>query len=134
MQGLLAATTQRRPSCVCTLAMAHGTEPAYLYLTTIGRSTGLPREIEIWFTRTNGCYYVIAEYPTSHWVQNLKTNAQVTLRLGDKRFAATARILNPDAEPELHGAVQQLSRAKYGWGDGVVVELKPEDRPHTQKT
>jgi deazaflavin-dependent oxidoreductase (nitroreductase family) len=114
--------------------MPNNTEPAYLYLTTIGRSTSLPREIEIWFTRKNGCYYVIAEYPTSHWVQNVKANAQVTVRLGEKGFAATARILNPNAEPELHGAVQQLSKEKYGWGDGVVVELKPEEGRHTQET
>lgn len=110
--------------------MPNNTEPAYLYLTTIGRSTGLPREIEIWFTRTNGCYYVIAEYPTSHWVQNVKANPKVTVRAGEKPFAAIARILNPNAEPELHLDVQKLSREKYGWGDGVVVELKPEDGPH----
>jgi deazaflavin-dependent oxidoreductase (nitroreductase family) len=114
--------------------MPNNTEPAYLYLTTIGRSTSLPREIEIWFTRKNGCYYVIAEYPTSNWVRNVKANAQVTVRLGEKGFAATARILNPNAEPELHGAVQQLSKEKYGWGDGVVVELKPEEGRHTQET
>jgi deazaflavin-dependent oxidoreductase (nitroreductase family) len=114
--------------------MPNNTEPAYLYLTTIGRRSGQPREIEIWFTRTNGCYYVIAEYPTSQWVRNLTINAEVTVRLGEKRFAATARIISPDAEPELHAAVQQLSKEKYGWGEGVVVELKPEDGRHTQKT
>ena len=107
--------------------MPHSTEPAYLYLSTIGRRTKRLREIEIWFTRRNGRYYVIAEYPTRHWVQNLMTCAQVTVRLGDKRFAATARIISPDAETELHGAVQQLSKEKYGWGDGVVVELNPEN-------
>jgi deazaflavin-dependent oxidoreductase (nitroreductase family) len=111
--------------------MPNNTEPAYLYLTTIGRRSGLPREIEIWFTRTNGCYYVIAEYSTSHWVQNVTANAQVRVRLGEDRFAATARVISPEAEPELHGAVQQLSRDKYGWGDGVVLELKPE---HGQRT
>ncbi len=108
--------------------MSNNLDPAYLYLTTTGRRSGLPREIEIWFTRTNGCYYVIAEYATSHWVQNVITNAQVTVRLGENRFATTARVVSPDAEPELHGAVQQLSREKYGWGDGVVVELKPATR------
>jgi deazaflavin-dependent oxidoreductase (nitroreductase family) len=106
--------------------MPNNAEPTYLYLTTIGRRSGLPREIEIWFTRTNGCYYVIAEYPTSQWVQNVTANAEVRVRLGENRFAATARVVNPHAEPELHGAVQQLSKEKYGWGNGVVVELKPE--------
>jgi deazaflavin-dependent oxidoreductase (nitroreductase family) len=105
--------------------MANTSEPAYLYLTTTGRRSGLPREIEIWFTRHNGCYYVIAEYPTSDWVQNLSAHPRAQLRVGDELFSATARTVNADAEPELHSAVQQLSRDKYGWGDGVVVELKP---------
>jgi len=114
--------------------MPHNTESGYLYLTTIGRRTRLPREIEIWYTCTNGSYYVIAEYATSHWVRNLIANAQVAVRVGNERFAATARIIEPDAEPELHAAVQQLSTEKYGWGDGVVVKLKPGDGRRTGET
>src|SRR5438445_328723 len=34
----------------------------YLYLTTTGRRTGRPREIEIWFTQRRGRYYLIAEH------------------------------------------------------------------------
>lgn len=103
-------------------------EPAYLHLTTMGRRSKLPREIEIWFTRRNGLYFVIAEFSTSHWVANVRANPQVGVRLGEQRFPARARIVDASAEPELHAAVQQLSREKYGWGDGVVVELKPETR------
>lgn len=108
--------------------MSNTSQPDYLYLTTIGRRSGTPREIEIWFTRRNGCYYVIAEYATSHWVRNLKANSQVIVRVGGRRFPATARIVEAKAELRLHGAVQQLSREKYGWGDGLIVELKPETR------
>lgn len=101
-------------------------EPAYLYLTTTGRRSRRPREIEIWFTRRDGRYYVIAEYTTSHWVQNLLQTPQVEVRLGEERFRASARIITPESEPRLHSAVQQLSRQKYGWGEGLVVELKPD--------
>ncbi len=106
--------------------MTNHIDPAYLYLTTKGRHSKLPREIEIWFTRRNGLYYVIAEFATSHWVSNVRANPQVDVRVQEKRFAACARIVDAAAEAELHAAVQQLSREKYGWGDGVVVELKPE--------
>lgn len=116
------------------LVMANNTDQAYLYLTTVGRRTGLAHEIEIWFTRRDGRYYVIAEYATSHWVQNLSANAQVTVRLGGERFSATARILDGDAEPELHAAVRQLSKEKYGWGDGLVVELRPQDGQPAKET
>ncbi len=109
--------------------MPNNSPPVHLYLTTIGRRTGLPREIEIWFTAHNGAYYVIAEYPTSHWVQNLKSNPQVAVRLAGKRFSASARIVDPASEPALHSAVRQLSCEKHGWGDGLIVELKPESPP-----
>jgi deazaflavin-dependent oxidoreductase (nitroreductase family) len=98
----------------------------YLYLTTIGRRSGEPREIEIWFTAKDGAYYVIAEYDTSHWVRNLQANPQVAVRVEDRRLAARARVVDSRIEPELHAAVQQLSRQKYGWGEGLVVELQPE--------
>ena len=106
--------------------MTNAPQPAYLYLTTIGRRSGKKREIEIWFTRQDGRYYVIAEYTTSHWVENLMQTPQVEVRLGEERFRASARIISPESEPRLHSAVQQNSRQKYGWGDGLVVELKPE--------
>ena len=98
----------------------------YLYLTTRGRKSGVPREIEIWFTHRKGHYYVIAEYPTSNWVQNLIANPEAQVRLAGKTFKARARVI--PSETDLSQAIQQLSRDKYGWGDGLVVELTPENQ------
>src|SRR2546422_4986838 len=65
----------------------------YLYLSTQGRRSGLPREIEIWFTQRDGRFYLIAEYSTSHWVQNLPVacnwNFQQTKK-PEQRMAAPA--------------------------------------------
>src|ERR1700758_4726336 len=58
----------------------------YLYLTTRGRKSGLPREIEIWFTERDGRFYVIAEYATSNWIQNLRTHPEVQVRAAGKHF------------------------------------------------
>jgi len=107
---------------------------SYLHLTTQGRRSGLPREIEIWFTQRAGRFYVIAEYPTSHWLQNLRAHPKAQVRLAGKSFAARARIVSPETEPELHRAVQALSRQKYGWGEGLIVELIPEIDPHDLST
>jgi deazaflavin-dependent oxidoreductase (nitroreductase family) len=99
----------------------------FLYLTTIGRRTGLPREIEIWFTERDGRYYVIAEHrDRAQWVQNIRAHPQVTVRLGDRRFSATARLVDRASEPALAQDVAALSDAKYGWSDGLIVELIPE--------
>jgi hypothetical protein len=89
----------------------------------------MPREIEIWFTSHHGCFYVIAEYASSQWVENLRANPEATLRVKDMSFPVAARVLSPEADSELNRTTQDLSRTKYGWGEGLVVELLPQP-PH----
>jgi deazaflavin-dependent oxidoreductase (nitroreductase family) len=108
------------------------TDPAveYLYLTTTGRRSGQPREIEIWFTERAGRYYVISEHgEEAHWVQNLRAGRRVTVRVAGRAFTAAARVVDPAAERDLALAIQELSERKYGWGQGLVVELLPDSAP-----
>ncbi len=95
----------------------------YLYLTTLGRRSGLPREIEIWFTHRDGRFYLIAEYPTSRWIQNLQAHPEAQVRVAGENLTTRARIVSPEAEADLHHAIADLSRQKYGWGEGTIVEL-----------
>ena len=97
----------------------------YLYLTTRGRKSGKSREIEIWFTHHDGRFYVIAEYKTSNWVQNVRAHTEVEVRVGGRKFQARARVLSPQHDGVLLRTIQELSRKKYGWGEGLVVELVP---------
>jgi deazaflavin-dependent oxidoreductase (nitroreductase family) len=100
----------------------------YLYLTTIGRKSGEPREIEIWFTARGGKYYLIAERrEEAHWVQNIQHNPHIAFRLGPQRFTGMGRIVDGAHEPELWREVRDLSEKKYGWSDGLVVELIPDE-------
>jgi deazaflavin-dependent oxidoreductase (nitroreductase family) len=105
-------------------------EPQYLYLTTTGRRTGRPREIEIWFTRRGVKYYLIAETgERAQWVGNIRADARVSWRVGRRRVAGRARVVDPRGAPALRAAVRRRSEAKYGWGDGLVVELTPAPHP-----
>lgn len=97
----------------------------FLYLTTTGRRSGQPRTIEIWFTEFQGCFYCIAEYETSKWLGNIRANPAVTWRVGQRQLAGSARVLDAQRDAYAWSFAQQLSRAKYGWGEGTVVELKP---------
>ena len=101
----------------------------YFYLTTTGRRSGRPRRIEIWFTRHAGRYYLIAEHGLrAGWVQNLLADPAVRARVGTRSFRARARVVERGAERELVATVRMLSAAKYGWGDGLVVEISPSRR------
>jgi len=64
-------------------------------------------------------------------VQNLLADPRVSVRVGTEEFAARARVIDAAAEPDLHQAARELSERKYGWGDGLVVELNPEPGPVT---
>jgi deazaflavin-dependent oxidoreductase (nitroreductase family) len=102
-------------------------EAEVLYLTTTGRRSGRPREIEIWFTLHDGRYYLIAEHlEETHWVQNLRAEPRVRVRLDGGDFEGRARVIDAAAEPALSAAIQELSEEKYGWGDGLVVEVTPQ--------
>jgi deazaflavin-dependent oxidoreductase (nitroreductase family) len=111
-----AAVTRSRP----------GPEPEFLYLTTTGRRTGLPREIEIWFTRRDHHFYLIAETgDRAQWVRNLRADRRVRWRVGARAFTGRARVVDGVSEAALAATVRTRSRAKYGWGDGLIVELRP---------
>ena len=97
----------------------------FLYLTTTGRTSGLPREIEIWFVESEEKYYVLAEFARSHWVQNIAKDPRVRVRVGDLKFEATARALDPKHDASAWEMAQRLEREKYGWGEGLPVEITP---------
>ncbi|HVC35455.1 MAG TPA: nitroreductase family deazaflavin-dependent oxidoreductase [Chloroflexota bacterium] len=109
----------------------------FLYLTTVGRRTGRPHRIEIWFAAHAERLYLLAGgRERADWVRNLQANPRVTVELGDETHVGMAQVL------EAGTAKDQLARellvAKYGgtednldeWGRTslpVVVEF-PADR------
>jgi deazaflavin-dependent oxidoreductase (nitroreductase family) len=97
----------------------------FIYVTTTGRKTGVPREIEIWFVEHNSYVYVLAEHGhKAQWVQNVLADPAVTIRSGKMGWRATGRVLDPVGDADLYATVRELARKKYGWGDGLPVEFR----------
>jgi deazaflavin-dependent oxidoreductase (nitroreductase family) len=95
-----------------------------LRLTTTGAKTGLPRSIEIWFVAAGERLYLFSEKgEAANWVRNIRVNANVTVRAGDWQGEATARVLDRDADRTLWDQVAAIADRKYGWGEGLPVEL-----------
>lgn len=94
----------------------------YLYLTTTGHKSGNPHEIEIWFVEHEGCYYLVSQLrEDSDWVRNIRANPAISIRVEDETSAGLASI--PD-DLTLIDAAKAKMDAKYGWSDGLVVELR----------
>jgi deazaflavin-dependent oxidoreductase (nitroreductase family) len=69
------------------------------YLTTTGRVTGKPHEIEIWFAVNDGTIYLMSGgMDRSDWVKNLLKNSAVTVRIARQIFPAAARIVKDEKE------------------------------------
>ena len=71
------------------------------YVTTTGRCTGRPHEIEIWFATDGSTLYMLSGGgERSDWVKNLRRTPEVTIEVGSGRFAGRARVVADAAEDE----------------------------------
>ena len=102
----------------------------FLYLTTTGRTSGKPREIEIWYVERDARYYLISELrERAQWVRNLVREPRVSVAVEDRSFEARARVLDEARDAARLRAVRADFDRHYDWSDGLVVELAPERRP-----
>lgn len=80
------------------LAAAAGLD--HCSLTTTGRRTHRAHTTEIWFALDGGRVYLLASNgDRSDWLRDLRERPTVGLRIGDRDFVATARIVE-DAEED----------------------------------
>jgi deazaflavin-dependent oxidoreductase (nitroreductase family) len=88
-------------------------------LTTIGRRSGNPHEIEIWFGVIGDVMYIISgNGPAADWYRNALANPEVTVRVAGSTHQGLAR---PVADADERRAVGQLMGAKYPWdGDPTI--------------
>jgi deazaflavin-dependent oxidoreductase (nitroreductase family) len=99
-------------------------ENQFLYLTTKGWRSGKPHQIEIWFVEFEEKYYVVSGGGRkSHWIQNSIRDPKVSYKVAGKRFEGSARVISHKKEPSLAEQVAAGMKAKYGWGDGLILEL-----------
>ena len=83
----------------------------YCYLTTIGRRSGEPHRIEIWFALAGGVVYLLSGGgDRSDWVRNLQASPEVVLEIGDEERATTARLVTDREEDSL---ARRLVAEKY---------------------
>ena len=84
--------------------LADHVDDDFCYLTTRGRVTRRPHEIEIWFAldtvQPTTLFLMAGGGDGSDWVRNLRAEPDVTVRVGDATYAARARVVDPESEDE----------------------------------
>jgi deazaflavin-dependent oxidoreductase (nitroreductase family) len=96
----------------------------FCYLTTTGRVTGRPHEIEIWFSlvpERRTLYMLSGGGDRSDWVKNLRRNPEVTVRIAGEEFSGRAREASDAEEDEL---ARRLLVEKYESGPGRLANWR----------
>lgn len=90
------------------------------YLETVGRRSGRPHVIEIWFAADPDkarIYLLAGGRDSSDWVLNVRANARVKVRIGGRALAGAASEIE-GTDDEIRA--RQLVGAKYGyWREGT---------------
>ena len=91
------------PSSLASELAAH-IDDDFCYLTTRGRVTGNPHEIEIWFALDTASattlFLMAGGGDQSDWVRNLRAEPAVTVRVGDATYAARARVIEAESDED----------------------------------
>ena len=93
---------------------------SFCYLTTRGRVTGRPHEIEIWFSlvpQTRTLYMLAGGGDRADWVRNLRREPAVTIRVSGRELKGKARIVEDGEEDEL---ARRLLVEKYERSPGSL--------------
>lgn len=81
------------------------------YLETIGRTSGLPRETEIWWVADDDHVYLMSGGGArKDWIRNFRAHPQVRFRVGDQWVSGTARIEHDETAQR---PIRELMAAKY---------------------
>lgn len=89
-----------------------------VYLTTIGRRTGRPHRIEIWFAIEDGRMYLLSGgRDRSDWVRNIQANPQVTVEAHGQSHAGVGRTVQPGTVEDQRA--RELLVGKYRAGDNL---------------
>jgi deazaflavin-dependent oxidoreductase (nitroreductase family) len=98
---------QRDPAAL----LARLSKEEYCYLTTPGRVTGKPHEIEIWFGIMDTTLYLLSGgRGGSDWVKNILKDPAVTVRIARHTFAGGGRLVDDESET---APVRKLMNSKY---------------------
>ena len=91
------------------------------YLTTTGRKSRRPHEIEIWFGIRDGRLYLLSGGgDRADWVKNLKRTPRVKVRINSQTASGTARMVRPNTK-EAAAARERLDGKYMGWREGKTL-------------
>ena len=98
--------------------LAPFTEVECCDIVTVGRKSGQPRKIELWFGVVDDTLILVSGTEHSDWRENLLANSSVEVHIEGNARSGTARLVTDADERRSYGDVMA---AKYDWeGDPSI--------------
>ena len=83
----------------------------FCYVTTVGRRTGKPHTIEIWFAARNSTLYILAGGgDRADFVQNLVADPSTVVKIGEHAYRGAGRIVT---QPDEMAIAREIIPVKY---------------------
>ena len=105
----------------------------FAYLTTIGRKSGKPHVVELWFSIASGKIFLSHEGEYTDWMRNIERDSHVGIRIAGLDVEADAKIVKDGESKEL--GKKSLYEKYYGpapkatiddWFElSTIIELTP---------
>ena len=90
-------------------------------IVTVGRVSGDPHELEIWFGVIDGTMYLISGNGTrADWYRNLLVHPELLVKLAGEERVGRARVVT---DPDERRACGRVMGAKYVWGGDPSIGL-----------
>ena len=92
----------------------------FVYLTTLGRKTGRPHTVELWFAFAGSKIFLSHEGKYTDWMKNITSNSRVGIKVGSVRLEADAAILDEGIAVKV--GQRSLYEKYYGQATEAIIE------------
>jgi deazaflavin-dependent oxidoreductase (nitroreductase family) len=93
----------------------------FIYLTTIGRKSGKPHTVELWFAFSKGAVYLSHEGDHTDWMKNIAKHGSVSMRIDGVESKGDARITT-ETEDARETGKKMLYEKYYGPTSQEVID------------
>lgn len=93
----------------------------FIHLTTMGRKTGRPHTVELWFAASDGKVFLSHEGKETDWMKNIKQNGEVSFEIGEENFSGKAHYINESTDESWQCKVA-LYEKYYGKAAKEIIE------------
>ena len=94
----------------------------FIRITTRGRKTGRPHEVELWCALAGGKIFLSQEGELTDWMKNIEAKQKVTGKIASVKFEGSGKLLKKKGDASRELGEKALYEKYYGKAGREVIE------------